>query len=85
MTDSVAEQAGQPSLATANTASAVRAILAAVGGWLVGKGWISNQLLAEISGVAVVVLPIVWAWFKNWSSHQALRAAIVAPAGKAVP
>lgn len=74
-----------PGLATANLASTVRTVLAFVGGWLVAKGWLSNEQLVQITGVAVVVVPMAWSFYKNYKLRHALKEAIAAPAGKATP
>ena len=38
----------------------VRTILAAVGGWAVGKGYFDSQTWIEITGIVVAIVPLVW-------------------------
>jgi hypothetical protein len=40
--------------------SAVRSILAAVGGWAIGKGYITQDQLTLIGGVLASLIPLVW-------------------------
>ena len=44
----------------------VRALVAAVGGYFVGKGTISADMAAQISGAALAVVTAVWSvWAKK--------------------
>lgn len=43
----------------------VRAIVAAVGGYFVGKGFLDASTVTMISGVAVTVATAVWSWYTN--------------------
>lgn len=76
---------GQPGLNLTNAASMIRMVIAILGGWLIGKGWITNEQLTEISGAAVILIPAIWAVWKNYNTHKALKDAIAAPAGQAKP
>lgn len=40
--------------------SAVRTLLSAVGGYLVGRGLISQEMMQELIGAATVLVPTVW-------------------------
>lgn len=73
----------QPSLTAANTASAIRTLITALGTWAVAKGYIQGDMLKAITELAVIIGPFAWAWYKNHNSHKALVSAIAAPAGSA--
>lgn len=73
----------QPSLTAANTATTIRAIIIALGGYAIGKNWLTNEQVSTIAGIAVIVVPLVWGFIKNASTKKALVSAIAAPAGSA--
>lgn len=73
----------QPSLTAANTATTIRAFVIALGGYAIGKNWLTNEQVSTIAGIAVIVVPLVWGFFKNASAKKALTAAIAAPSGSA--
>ena len=43
----------------------IRAILAAVGGFFIGKGWVSAEMWAWIVGGVATAGPAIWSWFAN--------------------
>lgn len=43
--------------------SAVRWLLTGVGGYAVGRGWITTDQLTYIGGAAVAIVPLVWSFF----------------------
>ena len=45
----------------------VRAILAAVGGYLVSKGLVSADTVAQISGAVVTIAVAIWSYYTNQS------------------
>ena len=44
--------------------SIIRQILLAVGGFIVGKGWVDNETMMQIAGAVSVIIGSIWA---NWS------------------
>lgn len=52
----------------------IRTILAAVGGFVVAKGWFSTETWAWIVGGAATVGPAIWSWFSNRPSSIAASA-----------
>lgn len=56
----------------------IRAILAAVGGFILAKGWVSAEMWAWLTGGAVTIGPVIWSWFAN-------RPASIAAAAQALP
>ena len=43
----------------------VRTILAAVGGWVVAKGYVSNELLTAVLGGIGTIFIAVWSFFSK--------------------
>lgn len=43
----------------------VRAIMAAIGGFILAKGWVNAETWAWIVGGVATVVPTVWTWFSN--------------------
>lgn len=41
-------------------AGVVRSIVAAIGGWAVGAGYLTSDQVTMFAGVAVAVVPLVW-------------------------
>lgn len=49
----------------------IRAVLSALGGFVLAKGWVSTEMWAWLTGGALTVGPAIWSWFNNRPSHQA--------------
>jgi uncharacterized membrane protein (UPF0136 family) len=64
-------------------ATLMRSVLTTLGGWLIGKGYITADQAPEIIGALTVGLTAVWAVIQKRNAHKALQAAIAAPAGQA--
>ncbi len=58
--------------------SVVRWLIATVGGYVVGKGWLSSEQIVLITGVAVAVVPLVWSLFAHTQANQ-VRAVTAMP------
>ncbi len=56
----------------------IRAILAAIGGFVLAKGWVSAETWAWIVGGAATVGPVIWSWIAN-------RPAAIAASAQALP
>lgn len=56
----------------------LRAILAALGGFILAKGWVSAENWAWITGGMLTVGPAIWTWFAN-------RPASIAASAQALP
>jgi hypothetical protein len=56
----------------------IRTILAALGGFIVAKGWVSSEMWAWIVGGAATVGPAIWSWISN-------RPAAIAAKAQALP
>jgi hypothetical protein len=54
--------------------SIIRAIMAALGGFILAKGWVSAETWAWIVGGAATIVPAVWGWFSNRPSSVAAAA-----------
>jgi hypothetical protein len=65
--------------------SQVRIALVAVSGWMVGQGYITAEMGAQVGGAAVIIGTALWSWYANWKKNQKLKDAIAAPVGKAAP
>lgn len=72
-----------PSVTVANGGSTLRAALIAVGGYMVGKGYIDHGTMEAAVSVGMIVLPLVWAYLKNSDTKKKVQAAIDAPSGSA--
>lgn len=58
--------------------SIIRQILLAVGGFVVGKGWVDNETMLQIAGALSVIIGSVWAiWTRTDKSIVASAAAKV--------
>lgn len=57
--------------------------LTTVGGWLIGKGYITGEQSLQLVGIAGPLAGAVWGVYSTVKSKQALKAAIDAPKGKA--
>lgn len=60
-------------------ASIVRQILLAVGGFVVGKGWIDNETMITIAGALSVVAGSVWALWSRTDKSIVTSAATKVP------
>jgi hypothetical protein len=58
--------------AAESTLSLVRSTLIAVGGVLVAQGWVSAEVVQQIVGAALILIPAAWGY---WQKIQADRAA----------
>lgn len=56
----------------------LRAILAALGGFILAKGWVNAENWAWITGGILSVGPVVWSWIAN-------RPASIAASAQALP
>lgn len=61
----------------------LRAVLGALGGYLVGKGIIDEGTMSEIIGAVTVIVTGVWSVVDKHLAKKKLEKAIAAPAGKA--
>lgn len=52
--------------------SAFRAMLLAVGGWAVAKGWLTTDLATATASMILIVWPFVWAQLKVRKAHWRL-------------
>ena len=58
--------------------SIIRQILLAVGGFVVGKGWVDNDTMIQIAGAVSVIAGSVWAiWTRSTKNIVASAAAKV--------
>ncbi len=48
----------------------LRAIFAAIGGWLVGKGMVGAELWASVSGALITLAVAGWSWWTNKQTTQ---------------
>lgn len=64
---------------TEQIASIVRQILLAVGGFIVGKGWVDNETMVQIAGALSVIVGSIWAIWSRSTKN------IVASASAKVP
>lgn len=62
-----------PSTTVANGASTLRAAVIGFGGYLIGKGYLSADLVHALEPVVLIVAPLVWAYFKNHSTTNTVR------------
>ena len=54
--------------------SIIRAIMAAIGGFVLAKGWVNAETWAWIVGGAATIGPAIWGWFANRPSSIAAAA-----------
>lgn len=52
----------------------LRAVLAAIGGFILAKGWINAETWAWITGGIVTIGPTIWSWFANRPASIAVAA-----------
>lgn len=43
----------------------IRAVLSAVGGYVVGKGLIDSETMLAITGAVVTIATAIWSWHTN--------------------
>lgn len=43
----------------------IRAVLSALGGFVLAKGWVNAETWAWIVGGAATIGPTIWSWFAN--------------------
>lgn len=72
-----------PSTVPANIASTVRAALVGIAGWMVGKGWLTDDLAQAAIPLVLAILPLAWSFVKNSNTKKTIQSAIEAPAGLA--
>lgn len=66
--------------------SSLRVLLAAVGGFVVGKGWIDEGIAEALVGFVVVVVPFVWNLMaKKATSRESIQTAEKVAESDAVP
>lgn len=53
-------------------ASALRALLIALGGYVAGKGWLDASIITAAIPVIMIVGPTIWAQLKARSMHNKL-------------
>lgn len=68
----------------------VRAVLAAVGGFVLGKGWLDASTWNWIVGGIVTVVPVIWTFIANRpaaiaASAQSIEGVNVQVSGSAAP
>lgn len=56
----------------AQAATAGRYVLASVGSYAMGKGWIDGELLTLVTGLATVLAPLVYSVWKTHHNKQLL-------------
>lgn len=56
-------------------ASIVRQILLAVGGFVVGKGWVDNETMLAIAGALSVLIASIWALWSRTDKNIVASAA----------
>lgn len=59
--------------------SAVRWLIAFVGGIAVGKGWITSEQLVMITAAAISLVPLIWSFFVHKQSNAVATAAKIVP------
>lgn len=52
----------------------IRAILAAIGGFIIAKGWVNAETWAWIVGGVATIGPIIWSWVSNRPASIAAKA-----------
>lgn len=71
-----------PSAVPSYVASILRTVGGIVGGWLIGKGYITAEQAPEIGGGLLAVVVAVWGIIQKINAHKALKSAISAPSGQ---
>ena len=56
----------------------IRAVLAALGGFILAKGWVSAETWAWLTGGALTIGPAIWSWITN-------RPAAIAATAQSLP
>lgn len=65
--------------------SLLRALGGVIGGYLIGKGYLTAEDATAIGGGLLAVIVALWSIHAKRKSIKALRDAIAAPSGKAKP
>jgi hypothetical protein len=73
----------QPSVLPSYMTSLLRSVATTLGGYLIGKGYITADQAPQFAGLVVVVGTAIWSLYQKWLAHKRLTAAIAAPAGAA--
>lgn len=63
--------------------SLLRTLGALIGGWLIGKGYITAEQAPQIGGALLAVFVAGWGLYSRHLADKKLKAAIAAPAGRA--
>lgn len=72
-----------PSALPAYVASIVRTVAGPIGGYLIGKGYLTADQAPEVAGLLVVLATGIWSFVQKVNAHKALKAAVAAPSGQA--
>lgn len=64
---------------TEQITSIIRQILLAVGGFVVGKGWVDNETMLQIAGALSVIIASVWAIYTRTDKNIVASAAAKVP------
>lgn len=59
--------------------SGSRTLLAAVGGWFIGKGYITADNWAQIGGVVAAIIPLAFGLYSQWKNKQDVKTAYTLP------
>lgn len=54
--------------------SAVRHTLGAIGGYVVGKGWASEEVVMQLIGAALAIIPLLWGIWDKYNTERKARA-----------
>lgn len=46
-------------------AGQVKVLLGGLGGFVIGKGWVSADIVNAIIGLGMLLFPLAWAWWAN--------------------
>jgi hypothetical protein len=52
----------------------IRAVLAAIGGFILAKGWVNAETWAWIVGGLTTIGPVIWSWVSNRPAALAAKA-----------
>lgn len=69
-----------PSVVPSLFGTVLRAAGSAIGGYLIGKGYITAEQAPELGGAALTLIVAVWGLYSKLRAHSTLKAAIAAPA-----
>lgn len=65
-------------VATDSTMSAIRTLLGVLAGWLVGKGYLSQDQAGPVVSAVLVIAPVLWGVVEKFKSEKVTQARIVA-------